>query len=73
MVRVIHILVLLYAELTSVCDRDNSAFISVGATVVWCRENSDTTGERLWTAPSVHFVAVRLHLMSSNQTHEVIF
>ena len=49
-----------------VFNQDDGAFVVVLATVVGRAEDSDDTRERLRASPSVHFIAVKLHLMCSD-------
>ena len=55
-----------------VFNQDYGAFIVVLAAVVWRAKNSNDRRERLVTAPSVHFVAINLDLMSTDNRDEVI-
>lgn len=56
-----------------VFNEDDGTFVVVLATVVGRAEDGDDTRERLRAPPSVHFVAVQLHLMSSDDRYEVVF
>jgi hypothetical protein len=55
-----------------VFDQDDGALVFVRITIVWRRKHSDHGGEGGGTTPSVHFVPVNLHLMSSDDRQKII-
>lgn len=50
----------------------DSSFIVVHVAVIWCTENCDDHWEIRAPVPSMHFVAIDLSLMSSDDRDEVI-
>ena len=71
MERLLHILVLLYVHFF-VLDQNNCALVVILAAVIWRREDRDYRRECRLTTPSVHLVAVVLHLMRPDDRQVVI-
>ena len=55
-----------------VFNQDYCTFVVVFAAIVWRAKNSDHRWERLVTTPSVHFIAINLDLMGTNNRDEVV-
>ena len=69
--RMLHVLVLFNVHFV-VLDQDYGALVVVLAAVVWRAENSDDRWEGLMATPTMHFVAVNLDLMSTDDRDEVV-
>ena len=68
----IHIFILLDAELARIANSDNCAFITMRAAIVGRGEDRDTAGKDFVAAPSVHLIPIGLDLMRAYHTHVVI-
>ena len=55
-----------------VFDQDNCSLVMILTAIIWRAENGDYRGEGLMATPTVHFVAINLDLVSTNDRNEVV-
>lgn len=68
---VLHILVLFNVHFV-VFDQDNCTLIVILAAIVWRAKHCNNRWEGLMSTPSMHFVAVNLDLMGTDNGDEVV-